>query len=185
MTRDTSTALVLTGLPASGKSTCGRALAAALDWPCFDKDDFLEALYGETLPSTREERRLLSRQSDRLFRDAATGARHAVLVSHWASPRGPEGTGTDSSWIDAHFARVIEVHCACSPETAAHRFIARRRHPGHLDHQRPPAQVIAWMQALAPAYPLACWPLITIDAQTAPDLDALFPAVRVLLADKG
>jgi len=36
--------IILTGLPASGKSTLGRAVAAALGLPMLDKDDILEAL---------------------------------------------------------------------------------------------------------------------------------------------
>ena len=181
MPHATSTALILTGLPASGKSTCARALAEALGWPCFDKDDFLEALYEEALPATTDQRRQLSRRSDDLFREAATQANNAVLVSHWASPRGPEGTGTDTGWIGTHFGHVIEVHCACSPDTAAQRFIARRRHPGHLDHLRPAEQVIAQMRALAPGFPLSLWPLITLDTERAPDMHTAISRVRTLL----
>jgi shikimate kinase / 3-dehydroquinate synthase len=36
--------VVVTGLPGAGKTTVGRALAAALDVPFLDKDDFLDDL---------------------------------------------------------------------------------------------------------------------------------------------
>jgi len=172
MTCTASTALVLTGLPASGKSTYARVLAEALGWPCFDKDDFLEALYRDALPTTPDQRRGLSRRSDDLFRDAAVRADNSVLVSHWASARGPAGTGTGTGWIDAHFARVIEIYCACSPETAAQRFTGRNRHPGHLDHLRPPEQVVAQMKALAPGFPLALWELISVNTESPKDAGA-------------
>ena len=43
----------LIGMPGSGKTTLGRALAAALDWGFVDTDHLLEAWYGLTLEEIR------------------------------------------------------------------------------------------------------------------------------------
>lgn len=40
-----NTATVLSGLPASGKTTVGRGIASAMAIPLLDKDDFLEDLF--------------------------------------------------------------------------------------------------------------------------------------------
>jgi len=63
----TARLVVVSGLPASGKSTVGAALAERLGMPIIDKDAILEALF-ETLGSPDLlERRRLSRASDEVL----------------------------------------------------------------------------------------------------------------------
>ena len=45
--------VVVSGLPASGKSTLSRRLATALSLPMLDKDDILEGLFESLAPETR------------------------------------------------------------------------------------------------------------------------------------
>ncbi|MEM7799841.1 MAG: AAA family ATPase [Chloroflexota bacterium] len=63
--------IVVTGLPASGKSTFGKRVAAELELPLLDKDDFLEQLYKEKGVGDRSWRQMLSRESDERFKHAA------------------------------------------------------------------------------------------------------------------
>lgn len=179
----TQAACVITGLPGSGKSTVACGLATALNWPLFDKDDFLEKLYKDCMPANLDERRQLSRKSDAQFRDAAVKEQKAILVSHWASPQGPVGTGTCTSWIAPHFRNVVEIHCACSPQTATDRFHNRTRHPGHLDRSRSYEDIAEQMQALAQGYPLRHWPTIEIRTETRSDLTALAQQVLDKLSE--
>ena len=57
--------IVLSGLPASGKSTLGRAVAKALRLPMLDKDELLEALFESRGIGDADWRRRLSRIGSR------------------------------------------------------------------------------------------------------------------------
>ena len=48
--------IVVSGLPASGKTQIGRQLARALDYAFLDKDDFLEDLYDQSLVASLDDR---------------------------------------------------------------------------------------------------------------------------------
>ncbi len=171
----------MTGLPASGKTRAGCALAEGLGWPCLDKDDFLEALFERQRVADLSARRRLSQQSDASFREAAVRHSRVVLISHWAPKDGDGSTGTSTDWIMERFERVIELHCMCSPHIAAGRFVARRRHPGHLDQLRSVVEIERWMQALAEGYPLGLGKGLAIRTDQRCDGAVLLGQVRSLL----
>ena len=178
-------AIVVTGLPASGKTTVARKLARQLDYPLLDKDDFLEVQYEKQFPQTRDERRQLSKISDMLFQQSALNLDTAVLVSHWRPSCGPQNTGTPTDWLQDVFGQVVEVHCQCSPETATIRFLARTRHPGHRDQDRDPADLAASLVQLSTGYPLNIGLLLPIDPETEFDLSDLADRVAVELGRSG
>ena len=64
--------VLVSGLPASGKSTVARATADVLGIPFVDKDDLLEAMFRADHTVDPSERRLLSRRADELLQDRAT-----------------------------------------------------------------------------------------------------------------
>jgi len=149
-----SVAILVTGLPASGKTTLAHIVGQHLNWPVLDKDVFLETLYAQNVVASMALRRTLSQQADIAFQRAALNLRQAVLVSHWRPRHGPANTGTPTDWVPDHFDWVIEVHCACPLETCITRFRTRTRHPGHLDATRTEADVRLKMQSLTKGYPL-------------------------------
>ena len=83
----------MSGLPASGKSRLGAALAPLLGLELLDKDDFLEALYERDEIGDAAWRERLSRKSDELFRSAAMATGAAVLASYWRHPGRAAGGG--------------------------------------------------------------------------------------------
>ena len=105
--------VVVSGLPASGKTTLGRALAAAWALPFIDKDEILEALFeregtggrGSTggtsgIGGTRDApwRQRLSQAADAAFARQAQASGGAVLASCggtrcrvWPRARPPSG----------------------------------------------------------------------------------------------
>ena len=91
--------VVVTGLPASGKTTIARIIANALSFDFIDKDDFLEGLYKLNDVRTWEDRKNLSRQSDVLFQDAGRKLGSAVLVSHWKPIAEGGNSGTPTNWL--------------------------------------------------------------------------------------
>ena len=63
-----SACIVVTGLPASGKSSLGAIVARELAMSCLDKDDFLERLFEESgHAGDGAWRRQLSDRSNRMF----------------------------------------------------------------------------------------------------------------------
>ncbi|MEV6524945.1 AAA family ATPase [Longispora sp. NPDC051575] len=118
--------IVMSGLPASGKSTLARRIGERLTFPVIDKDRILEALFDTLGVGDQAWRTRLSRASDEVLVATSETARRAVLDNwwhrEWAVPRLRQLGGL-----------LIEVHCACDVEVASERFRARRRHPGHLD----------------------------------------------------
>lgn len=75
--------IVMSGLPASGKTSLDTAIAAALGVPHLDKDAFLEALFDGVHDArfTLALRARLSREADAAFQQAAIAADCAVLTS--------------------------------------------------------------------------------------------------------
>jgi chloramphenicol 3-O-phosphotransferase len=128
--------VVVSGLPASGKSTIGAALAEHLGLPLYDKDVFLEALFAEHGIGDPEWRGRLSRIADEKLIQRVSAAEGAVICSWWRHPRSEEPTGTPTQWLSGLSGRLVEVHCRCAPEIAARRFFHRQRHPGHLDARK-------------------------------------------------
>lgn len=135
--------VVVSGLPASGKSTLARSLANRLSLPLFDKDNFLEAHFLAADVSDEAVRRKLSRQADMELRHAAVRSTGAVLTSWWRHLKSPSESGTPVAWLNSLPGPVAEVHCRCTAATAVARFVARSRHPGHLDARRSHAELLA------------------------------------------
>lgn len=179
----TRTAIILSGLPASGKTTVGRGIAEALNIPCVDKDNFLESLFDKAGIGDNSWRRGLSIESDTILQKEAAELTNAVLVSHWR-PTGIEGTGTPIKWLDSVFTNILEVFCDCPATVAAERFIRRKRHCGHLDNTRSPNDVLEWMTRLESGYPLNIGRLIHIRTDVTPDMTQLISELKSLATDK-
>ena len=166
-------AVVVTGLPASGKSKLGGELARHLQLPLLDKDDYLEELFDREGCSDPDQRQSLSRTADELFIHQAGQIGSAVLVSHWR-PRASESTsGTPVEWLSAAFTNLVEVFCVCPAAVAARRFGTRRRHPGHLDDLRGPDELLAWLEAYAAQLPLSLGSLLTVASDQQVDYAAI------------
>ena len=127
--------VIISGVPASGKTTVARVIARELALPLFDKDNFLEPrLEGQSFGDT-ESRRTFSRAADQEFRSQAERSSGAIMTSWWKHPLSSADSGTPIEWLASLPGCRVEVHCRCSPAVAARRFLERRRHPGHLDNR--------------------------------------------------
>jgi shikimate kinase len=168
----------MSGLPASGKSWLGAALAPLLGLELLDKDDFLEALYERDEIGDAAWRERLSRQSDELFRSATMAAGAALLVSYWRHPGRANGGGTPSDWLLALPGTLVEVHCQCPAELALDRFRRRVRHPGHLDRLRREVDLSAKFNGYAAHGPLGLDTVITVDTSVSHDAQTLAADIR-------
>jgi hypothetical protein len=172
----------ISGLPASGKTMLGRRLAPAMDLPLIDKDDILERLFELRGAGDKEWRRMLSRESDIILQREAMSSHGAVLVSFWHLPGMPTNSGTPTSWIAALSGQVVNVNCKCEPETAAERFLRRKRHLGHLDQEASYTELLTNFRELSRLGPIDVGQRVEVDTLREPELDAVVRDVRAALA---
>ncbi|MBW8878808.1 MAG: AAA family ATPase [Acidobacteria bacterium] len=165
--------VVMSGLPGSGKTTLGCRLAAALGLPLLDKDEILEALFDGLGVGDAEWRNRLSRSADVVLQRLADQTSGAVLTSFWRHPQVSGESGTPTGWLSSLSGKVIEAHCVCSPEIAAERFSARKRHDGHLDRTKSRDELVAAFVQLAAHGPLGLGSLVNVDTGLEIDFDGV------------
>jgi predicted kinase len=123
--------VVVTGPPASGKTTIAERLSRELRLPLVAKDSIKERLYEEIGTGDREWSRRLGR---------ATFA----LIFHWAAEELRAGR---SAIVEANFTadavpalaalpphRTLQLFCTAPRPVVIERYAARTRHHGHLDN---------------------------------------------------
>jgi AAA domain len=176
--------IVVSGLPASGKSTVAKALATSLELPLLDKDALLEALFENTSVPDVQSRRELSLRADGEFQEQSSRAGSAVLASWWKHPRSPVNSGTPTEWLASLPGAHVEVHCKCSPAAAAERFVSRRRHPGHLDGRWANPELLASFELQASFGALGFGRLIEVETENTLELSALLRAVDQVFAER-
>ncbi len=171
--------IIVSGIPASGKSTVGRMIAAGLGLPFLDKDAFLETLFDEQGVGDAQWRSRLSRAADDALREQALRSDSAVITSWWRHPRSHIESGTPVEWLSSLHSNLIELYCICSPQIAAERFLSRQRHKGHLDHLKERAGVLALFEEQAALGPLGVARVVEVNTERDVDLNRLFVEIRL------
>ena len=165
------TYVVVSGPPASGKSTLAPHLAGSLGLPLLAKDTVKDALMRRLPVSDIEASRELGRAAVAvLLAVAADCPLGAVLESNfYRSKAAPELAGLPG--------RVIEVFCRCDRDVAAARFAARAgtRRAGHFDRDRTPDEL--WNDQVAEPVS-GGWEVIEVDTTAPVDVEWVLGAVR-------
>lgn len=170
--------VVVSGLPGSGKTTLARQLAPALGLPLLDKDDILERLFESKGIGDTAWRRALSRESDVVLQKEAAASSGAVLTSMWHVPGMAADSGTPTAWLLELSKLLVHVRCVCSPETAAARFLQRKRHAGHLDGSATFADVLRGLRSQAHLGALDIGPRVDADTTGENDIDGVIGEIR-------
>jgi predicted kinase len=167
--------LIITGHPATGKTTLATYLASALHMPHFSKDGFKEALFDSLGWSDRS-------WSHRIG-VAAIGLLYAVAERELAAGRSCIVESNFRSDLDTVRMRdlaqrrpfhPIQIRCTAAGDVLAERILARlaagQRHPGHCDDATRTDLEVA--RTRGPITPLALdGPILSIDTTDPTRLD--------------
>lgn len=173
--------VLVSGPPASGKTTIARPLAAALGFALLTKDDIKECLFISLSAPTND--LTYSRQvgvaAMNLLWALAPHCPQVVLEANFRT-RSTSEREQVTALLCHPGVRLVEVHCRIPLDEAARRFSRRardeRHHPAHL------LKEISIEQLAEYAEPFALGPVITLETAAQPiDMTKLIDRVRASL----
>jgi predicted kinase len=184
-TLETRRLILITGPPASGKSTLARPLAAALGFALLTKDDIKESLYASFNEHPVDEnaarelsRRLSTAATDLLFA-LAPHCPSVILEANFRT-KDPAERAKLATLLRIPNTHAVEVHCHLPLGEAARRFAHRanteRNHPAHALH------AISQAQLAESAQPFALTPVIEIDTTQPARISELAAEIRAALS---
>lgn len=158
--------VVVSGPPASGKSTLAPQLAAGLHLPLIAKDTIKDALMSILPTPDVEASRQVGRAAVKaMLAVAATSPPGAVIESNFYRSAAREE-------LRRLPGTIVEVFCRCDASVAAERYRARAgtRLAGHFDSVRTTDEL--WNDEVNE--PVAAgWPLLDVDTNTAVDIGSV------------
>ena len=168
--------VIVSGPPASGKSTLAPILALRLALPLLAKDTIKDALMTSLGVANVEESRRLGRVSFAvLYALAEASSVGAVLESVFSR-------SVASVELGRLPGAVVEVFCRCDRDLVQrrHQQRAATRHLGHFDTQRAADEL--WNDEIS--QPVAGgWPVIEVDTSVSTDYERLVCAVQAAMSD--
>lgn len=166
--------VIVSGPPASGKTTLATAIANELRLPLIAKDTIKDALMDILPVPDVEASRELGRAAVRaMLAVAAASPVGAVVESNfYRSVAGPD--------IARLPGQIVEVFCRCDAEIAASRYKERAgsRHAGHFDQIRTKEEL--WNEEVGEPMGVG-WPVIEADTNEPVDVGRLIEEVRSLI----
>lgn len=122
--------MIVTGPPASGKTTLAERLSRELGLPLVAKDAIKERLYDTVGTGDREWSQRLGRATYRLMfhwlEEELRSGRPVIVESNFTAAAAPF-----FAQLPAH--RPLQLFCTAPREVVIKRYAARSRHQGHLD----------------------------------------------------
>lgn len=169
--------VLVTGVPAAGKTTLARALSAQLGIPLLSKDRVKEELF-DTLGEL--DRARLSHAASNVLWSLLPDCPGGALVELWLDPRRDTGLAAQGL-ARAAVSWVLEILCVCPGDIATQRYAARTRHPAHLP---PDETTLQRIRDAAPLMqPLGIGPALRVDTTSPVDVEPLAGWVRAAALD--
>ncbi len=163
-------AVLINGVPATGKTTIARAIGAHLGAPVLELDTVKEVLF-DVLGHRDADRawgRVLGTASIEVIWALLAGfpATSTVVVEAWlrSPPHDAILHGLERAGVD----RWVEVWCHTDPDVLVARYATRTRHPGH---PAPEDYVDELRQLISRARPIALAPCLEVDTTDFATLD--------------
>lgn len=172
--------VLISGPPASGKTTAARPLAEALGFALLAKDDIKESLFTSlnATPNDLAVSRYIGSAAMELLWALAPHCPQLVLEANFRT-RSPFERMQLAVLLHRPGTRLVEIHCRIPLEEAARRFAQRARderyHPAHALKEMTIDQLAEYSD------PFALSPVIEIDTMQAIDHSALAIQTRELL----
>jgi predicted kinase len=164
---------LISGPPASGKTTIARALAEALGFALLTKDDIKEAIF--TAMNGPVGDLTFSRQIGLAAMETLWAlAPHCPRVILEANFR--TGNPCERAKVATLAGSILEIHCRLPLEEAARRFADRARQERH--HPAHALQEISLEQLAAYAQPFGIGPVIEVDTRFRVDLPRLLEQIH-------
>jgi len=163
--------VIVSGPPASGKSTLAPLLAERLGLPLLAKDTIKDALMSVTpVPDVEASRQLGRAAVTAVLAVAAESSIGAVIESNFYRSVAIES-------LSRLPGGLVEIFCRCDREVAQSRYRERAgtRHAGHFDTVRTAEEL--WNDEVAE--PVAGgWPVMEVDTNTPVDVAEVLAFVR-------
>ncbi len=172
----TSIAVLVNGLPGSGKTSLAMALAAELGWPCLSRDAIKERLAAQ---NPHDASNIVGAVAMRELWRQAADLPAFVAESWWFRPRDLEFamSGLEVAGVET----VVEIWCEVPPALARSRFESRERGPVHSIIGDVDAK---WSEWSAGAEPLGISPVVRVDTTRPVDIDELRRRVQDLTTER-
>jgi predicted kinase len=172
--------VLISGPPASGKTTLARPLAEALECALLSKDDFKESLFNSMNgpPGDLDFSHRLSIAAMDLLWALAPHCPSVMLEANFRT-QSPHEREKVASLLNRFEGNMVEIHCRIPAQEAARRFAERarteRHHPAHA------LQEMSIEQLSEYALPFAMSPVIEVDTANPVDIAALAQQVSLAL----
>jgi len=167
--------VVVTGVPASGKTTLATALRSQLGWPLISKDIVKEALFDALGTGDLEWSQRLGRAGHAVMYSVATTCPQVILEAHFQR-------GVAEPELLALDRRIVQIYCRCPVDVAVERYRRRigdpDRHAGHLPEHQSDQVIERWMNDVPAPLDLPNSLLIDVDTTGPVDIGACAIAIH-------